>query len=159
MSAKSSTERTYVARWMLGGYLAFVAAIMLWPTPVDRNAGPTVFAIITFVQDLGWSSFGYTSLEVSANVLLFIPLGALLVICLPARVWWLAPIIASSISLLGEVAQLLLLPERVASLSDFAANSIGGVLGSGVWRVAQLVSEAQVQKRSSTSNRPASGAS
>lgn len=124
-----SIERTYLPRWLLGACIVVVATILLWPTPVDDDAGPAIFAIISFFHGLGWTWFGYAALEITANVLLFIPLGVLLVVCLPRRRWWLAIVIGVGASLAGEAVQALLLPERVASANDVVANSIGTVLG------------------------------
>jgi len=124
-----SIERVYLPRWLLGAYSVVVVAILLWPTPVDREAGPTIFAIITFFHGLGWTWFSYTVLEVIANVLLFVPLGALLVVCLPRRWWWLALVIGVSVSGAAELVQAVALPERMASVSDVVANTIGAVIG------------------------------
>lgn len=64
------------------------------------------------------------------NVLLFVPVGVLGVLTLPrsrVRTWALVAL-AASVSV--EATQALLLEDRVPSLVDVAANTLGGYLGA-----------------------------
>lgn len=62
------------------------------------------------------------------NVVLFVPLGALLVL-LAGRPWWWATLLAAAGSGVIEVVQGLWL-DRDASWSDVAANTLGACLGA-----------------------------
>jgi glycopeptide antibiotics resistance protein len=62
------------------------------------------------------------------NVLLFVPLGALLVL-LARRPWWLATAAAAAASLAIEAVQWLWL-DRQGTWLDVAANSLGAAIGA-----------------------------
>jgi glycopeptide antibiotics resistance protein len=68
----------------------------------------------------GWVEFG-------ANVLLFVPLGALVTWAF-RRAWW-GVLVAVVLSASAELAQMLL-PGRLASPRDVLANVIGAVIGA-----------------------------
>ena len=44
--------------------------------------------------------------------------------------WWLAPVICFVATVIVEVGQGVLLPQRVASPGDVIANTVGGLLGT-----------------------------
>ncbi|CAN5277186.1 hypothetical protein BH11ACT2_BH11ACT2_17130 [soil metagenome] len=75
-------------------------------------------------------------LEKGSNILLFVPLGAALVVGLGARRWLLATGIAAGLSAAIELAQLVFLHGRTASVTDFVLNSLGAVVGVGIGRLA-----------------------
>lgn len=118
------------ARWWLLAYGVILAAIAFWPVPVDSGSRGLLDAISAAVP---WLS--YDVIEISANVLLFVPLGALLALVLPRRRWLVLPI-ALVVSVLIEVAQALFLAQRTSSVSDVIANFSGAVLGLLVVMVA-----------------------
>lgn len=62
------------------------------------------------------------------NIVLFVPLGAALVV-LTRRPWWVATLVAALGSALVEVAQELWL-DRVGSAGDVTANTLGALLGA-----------------------------
>ncbi|WP_370651841.1 VanZ family protein [Microbacterium sp.] len=82
----------------------------------------------------GWYAKGlptwidYSVIERFANVLLYVPLGALLLAVARPHRWWLAVSISIGVSLTIESAQLAL-GERVPSLVDVTMNSLGAVIG------------------------------
>lgn len=130
MPPKSNT-RLALAGVLLAVYAVFVLVVVLWPTPVDRDYQ----AAITKVLDVlhrngipGW--FGYNKLEFSANILMFVPLGFLIALVLPARVWWLTLLITLGFSVAIELTQGALLAERFSSVTDVVANTIGGIIGT-----------------------------
>ncbi|MGK9149426.1 VanZ family protein [Plantibacter flavus] len=119
--------------------LAIMMAIAFWPTPVDAAGRSTLLAIIDRLQEAGAPSwFGYAFVESAANVLLFIPLGALLALELPLRRWWLAPVVTTLLSAAIELGQTLL-PERVATIADVYANAAGGLFGALVVLMVRLL--------------------
>lgn len=124
---------------MLAACLAVMLGIAFWPTPVDAGGRVALLAVIDRLQDAGapkW--FDYRFVESAANVVLFIPLGALLALELPLRAWWIAPLATTLFSVAIELGQTLL-PERVATIADVYANAAGGLLGATVVLVVRLL--------------------
>ena len=116
---------------LLAVYLILAAVIAFWPTPVDADAAPLLTRLITKLHDHGMPTWlGYDHLEFTANVLFFIPLGALLTLLLARRRWWLAALIGLGASICIELVQQELLAARFSSLTDVAANSLGALIGA-----------------------------
>ncbi|MGY2743206.1 VanZ family protein [Arthrobacter sp. UYCu723] len=123
--------RRRVAGWEFTAYAIILAAIALWPTPVDRaGAGLLVKALRKLHRwgIPGWIDYAFV--ESASNVLLFVPLGALVVRILGRRCWWAGVAAGMLLSGLIELAQLLFLPARYPTLLDVAANTAGATLGS-----------------------------
>jgi VanZ family protein len=76
----------------------------------------------------GWIDYAF--IESAANVLLFVPLGALVVRIFGSRYWWTGGAAGLVLSALIELAQFLFLPARYPTLLDVAANTGGATLGS-----------------------------
>ncbi len=81
------------------------------------------------------------------NVLLFVPVGALLAALLRGR-WWAAVLVAGSCSAAIEVVQSRWL-ERIGSVDDLVANTLGAALGA-------LALTLRRRRRSRRAGRPAS---
>ena len=71
----------------------------------------------------------YAFVESASNVLLFVPLGALVVWALGRRYWWAGGPAGLLLSCLIELAQSAFLPERYPALADVIANTGGAALG------------------------------
>lgn len=111
-------------------YSVVVMFVTLSPAPLDRGYGRSVTRVLDVLHNHGipeW--FGYNTLEFSANILMFIPIGVLVTLLLPARAWWLAVLICPSFSVAIELTQAVALDARVATGRDVAANSFGALLG------------------------------
>lgn len=117
----------------LVGYLVVLAVIGFWPTPVDR---PMVGGLAELARLVPWLS--YPRVEFSANILLFVPLGALAAACWPRRRQWVIPA-AFAVSLLIEAIQGILLTQRTPSIADVVANTAGAALGLFAVSGAQLL--------------------
>ncbi|MDQ0734052.1 glycopeptide antibiotics resistance protein [Arthrobacter agilis] len=76
------------------------------------------------------ASVTYNSVEFLSNVLMFAPLGLFWFILAPRGWRWAGPLVGLGLSLLVEGMQALLLPQRVATLGDVLANTIGAVCGT-----------------------------
>lgn len=113
-------------------YFAALAGILLWPSPVDRPIDGTLLHVIDWLHRHGLPEWlvSYSTVEFTANIALFIPFGIILALPLPRRKWWLAVAIAAAVSAGVELAQALLLPERLAAWSDIVANTSGAFIGA-----------------------------
>jgi hypothetical protein len=112
-------------------YLAALALIAFWPVPVDSGARGSLGSLLALLRAHGWGWIDYSTVEASANVILFIPFGFLLGVLggrgAGRRLLMLGICIVSSVVI--ELGQALLLPARFASAGDIAANSLGAVVG------------------------------
>lgn len=124
--------RKALSLFALSSYLILLVATSLWPKPVD---GQGLLAIITsdllkFASTVSWLEWiQYNQLEAIANVLLYLPLGAFLVLFWPKARAWALSLIPILVSLLAEGTQRMFLPDRYATLNDVFYNALGGVLG------------------------------
>ncbi len=126
-----SSRRRIVLRTMGGLYLAFVAGVVFWPTPVDRPEAGTLARMFIWLHRHGvpiW--FGYNLFEWLANVAFFVPFGVLAVL-FGFRVRW-AVAAACSVSTVVELSQWLFLPQRTGSVWDVLANTCGAFIGAGM---------------------------
>jgi len=112
-------------------YGVVVILATMWPTPLDQGYAASINRLLAVLHRNGipeW--FGYSKLEFSANVLMFLPLGFLVSMLLPVRVWWLALVILPGLSVAIELTQAAALSARFATVSDVIANSTGAVIGT-----------------------------
>ncbi|MFT2816891.1 VanZ family protein [Leifsonia sp. A12D58] len=129
-SSPKSRTREWLAFLALLAYAAIVLAATLSPTPLDQGYQGAIDKVLDVLHRNGvpeW--FGYNKLEFSANIVMFVPLGFLITLLLPTKVWWLALIICPALSGAIELTQGALLSERFASWGDVLSNSIGAVIG------------------------------
>jgi hypothetical protein len=111
------------AKWptvLLVGWLAVIAAATLTPTG-DRGR---TLSLCLSCGESGSSGF-------LLNILLFVPLGAMLARSGTAHTR--ATLVGLATSGCIEVAQYLVVPGRVTSLGDLLANTLGALLGAVLW--------------------------
>jgi len=126
-----SRMRQHLSLILVLAYGSVVLLATMWPTPLDRGFESSVSRLLDVLHRNGvpeW--FGYNKLEFSANVAMFIPLGFLVSMLLPARVWWLALVICPGVSIAIELTQAFALSARFATAVDVIANSTGGLIGT-----------------------------
>jgi VanZ family protein len=114
-------------------YAALLAVIAFQPMPVGRSVYPFIIRSVTRLRDLGapdWVS--YASVEFGANILLFVPLGAVVVLFVGPRRWWWGVLAGFVVSAGIEIGQLLFLSHRVATVNDVVANTGGALLGAAL---------------------------
>jgi len=98
----------------------------LWPWQAWRGIGAAPWAFLTDPLPRFWTWFDFLS-----NIALYAPLGLLLALNITYRgrsLLWLPALIGGLLSLFIEAAQSYL-PQRVPSLLDLLANSLGAGLG------------------------------
>ncbi|WP_395244581.1 VanZ family protein [Agromyces sp. MMS24-K17] len=110
-----------------------MALVAFWPVPVDSAGRDHIWAFLHWARQRGMPAFvTYAVVEQAANLLWFIPIGALLALELPRRRWVLAPLIAAGMSMFIELVQAVFLVARVSSVMDVLMNTVGAVLGAGI---------------------------
>ena len=109
--------------------LVAVAVIVFWPGPPDAagQGALQLFLSRNHRHGLpGWINFSLV--ENAANVVMFLPIGLLGSLARRRRNF-LVVIYAAVASGLIELIQLILLPDRVSSWQDIAANTAGALIG------------------------------
>ncbi|AWB90822.1 VanZ family protein [Aeromicrobium chenweiae] len=120
---------------IIGAGVVYVVALLLiglWPSHVDRDLDlahrvPTTWLVAIF--DLTPDQ-GYRIGEFGANILLFLPLGALLLALLPRLGWLRVTALAGLFSIAIELTQTVARPGRTGSVADVVANTTGAALGA-----------------------------
>lgn len=113
-------------------YLVAVVLILFWPTPVDRPASGGLQQFIKWMHVHGMPKrIGYSQIEFSANIVLFIPMGYI------ASAWskncWVGLVLGAMTSCFVELSQGLFLQDRFASGLDVLANTMGAGIGCAVF--------------------------
>ena len=116
-------RRRRIALQLLVVYGVAVLLVAFWPVPVDSGA---VGLLDRIERWLPWAT--YVRIEVTANVLFFVPLGLLLSFVLERSRYLVLPIgLLTTITIEGLQAELL--DKRTASISDVLANTAGTCIG------------------------------
>ena len=113
------------------GALYVVGLMLLVFTPISHQIhGVTVrgYVFWTYTLHLGWGVRPET-VEFVLNVVLFVPLGILVVLLLRTR-WWGAALVAVLVSCAIEVVQAIPVLDRETSIADVISNGLGGLLGA-----------------------------
>lgn len=103
-----------------------------WPKPIEGQGflADITNQILMFSKSVTWLRWlKYDQLEALANVLLYVPLGVLLVVISDKTKLWLLCLVPIMVSLLAEGSQRLFLQDRYATANDVFLNSLGGILG------------------------------
>ena len=134
MTANRRRRHTLLRRaagWMVLAYLAALTLIAFWPTPVDRGLHGSISSLVLWLHAHGTPAWlDYESIEFSANIALFVPVGLLVVLLTGTRRWWIGALLGTVVSCTIELGQLVFLPERFATVNDVIANSLGALLGT-----------------------------
>ncbi|MCY1218160.1 UDP-3-O-(3-hydroxymyristoyl)glucosamine N-acyltransferase [compost metagenome] len=116
---------------LLGAYVASLACIAFWPTPVDRPLAGFLKDVLAVLHTYDVTAgIRYSHVEGAANIMLFVPLGLLVAQFFPPRRFWIAPATGLLTSTVIEAIQFLLLSQRQASLRDVTNNTLGALLGA-----------------------------
>lgn len=111
-------------------YLVVVLVVTLWPTTIDSGLSPYIDRLLAKLWSKGVPTFvDYGFIEFAANIAFFVPVGFLLGVLCPYRLWWLAVVGGGLLSVTVETAQGVFLSGRVSSAADVVANTTGAVIG------------------------------
>lgn len=125
-----SHARLWVSTLLLIAYASFVLLVTMWPQPQQLEFDGIASRLLRALHNIGVPErFGYDELEFVANVGMFVPLGFLLGLALARRAWWLAIFLLPAFSGAIEFVQGFALEERVSTMFDVLANTIGGYIG------------------------------
>lgn len=127
--SKSRIRETF-ASTLLAACVVVVLLATMWPTPLDKDYSASIVKFLDVLHRNGVPAwFGYGKLEFSANILMFLPIGFLVALVLPARVWWISVILCPLLSIGIELTQATFLSARFATFYDVLANSTGAIVG------------------------------
>ena len=122
--------RPRVWRWVLAGFLAALSLVGFWPSPVDQPVQVHIAVLLFLIHVLGVPSWiDYEFVEAAANVILFVPLGVLVALAFPRKLWWQIGAFGLLITGCMELGQLLFLHSRFPSPLDLATNTAGCLVG------------------------------
>ena len=118
-------------RGILAAMMVPLALIAFWPSPVDQPVSGDLARILSLLHTHGIPAwFNYNFVEASANVVLFIPLGAVASLAYVEKRWWQIGAFGLLVSGCIELGQLLFLHNRFASPLDIVTNTSGAVIGA-----------------------------
>lgn len=150
----SSARKPAPSRLRLGialagliAYIGVVLAATLSPTPLDAGYDVAIERFLGVLHRNGipeW--FGYSKLEFTANIAMFVPLGFLLALALPRKAVWAVILMIPAFSGAIELFQATFLAARFASLLDVVANTTGGYLGAILAIMLRAVVDARDRK-------------
>ncbi|MDQ0649204.1 glycopeptide antibiotics resistance protein [Microbacterium natoriense] len=120
-------------------FLAVIAFLALTPRRIEERIPNVLDLVLATAHRLGWTSLDFMTLEILANVLVFIPVGIIAYVFAPRRLRWLALLAGPAASVSIELVQLLALPNRVPSIADVAENVLGATIGVALCALASRV--------------------
>ncbi len=150
LDGMNATTRVHAPTIALAAaYGALLATIGLWPRHVDASLSLADWSVTRRAADLVTLTPEQVvaTAEVSANAVLFVPVGLAVAFWWPRICVWAAVAAALSIAVVIELAQWLAPVDRTPSLIDLAANTAGACVGFVAvraatahprWRVALL---------------------
>jgi len=119
-------------------YVLGLSLVGLWPHPVDGKVDVVGQPFVRWATEaLGLTpDQGYDVVQFVANVLLFVPFGVLVLLIWRRATVLRATAAGAAAAVLIELLQLLARPERLASVQDVVANTLGAAAGAVVvWAV------------------------
>ncbi|APX02885.1 VanZ family protein [Arthrobacter sp. QXT-31] len=132
MGKWNRTDVVGSARALLALYLAALAFVAFWPTPVDRPVAGRLQAALFVLHHSGVPELiNYNFVEFASNILMFTPIGMLAALAFPAFHRGRIVLSAFLASCCMELGQKLFLHDRVPSAMDIVANTAGAMLG--IW--------------------------
>jgi len=104
----------------LAVYLLFVGWVTLNPAPPDPARNELLLQLLKVLP------ISYDALEFTANIGMFVPIGALIAIL--SRHWWIGVVAGLALTCGIEFTQQFL-PARFPDVRDIVANSLGALIG------------------------------
>jgi VanZ family protein len=143
----TASHKSTLVRYLLGAYALLIVYASLHPFHGWHDRGASLFAFLEPTMPKFVTLF-----DVGINFVAYVPLGFLIIATMHpmqrvARAVLLACAASAALSGAMEAIQTLL-PNRVSSNIDFAANSAGGLAGAliGLWIAPRLIDNAGLQR-------------
>jgi len=108
-------------------YLGIIGFITLSPGDSGSDVQGLSYRVLSFLKSLP-TGLSWDQLEFSLNIVMFVPLGVLLVLLFGPRFFWMAAVASLAVTFSIEGLQHLI-PFRVPDTRDLFANGLGGLLG------------------------------
>ena len=125
---RGSARRTAL-RVALAAYLLAVLRITQWPELADESALGALEAALAWAHAHGLpAAVDVVVVEAVANVVMFVPFGALVPLVAGWRPWVVVGV-AAAFSTAIELSQFAFFPERVATVQDVVMNTLGAAVG------------------------------
>lgn len=126
----TSGPRHAIVAVMAAVYGLFLAFVVFWPSPIDAPVEGLLERAISELHERGVPGFvDYAFIESFANVLLFVPVGVVFGLMVPFRWWPVALLLGPALSAAIEGTQRFVLDQRVSTVQDVIANSVGATVG------------------------------
>ncbi|TWX37370.1 VanZ family protein [Frigoribacterium sp. ACAM 257] len=112
-------------------YLGLVAWMTLRPEVYGDRTSNLLWRALGFFSrhdETAWITFD--RVEFASNVIMFLPMGALVVLLLPRRFWWLGVLVGFAASWGIESYQSAYLDGRVSDVRDLVSNTLGATIGA-----------------------------
>ncbi|NIJ06230.1 VanZ family protein [Frigoribacterium faeni] len=112
-------------------YLALVGWMTLRPEVYGERTSNLLWRALGFFSrhdETAWITFD--RVEFTSNVIMFLPMGALVVLLLPRRFWWLGVVVGFAASWGIESYQSSYLDGRVSDVRDLVSNTLGATVGA-----------------------------
>jgi glycopeptide antibiotics resistance protein len=108
-----------------------LALVAFWPSPIDKPVEGQLAGFLILVHAMGIPGWvNYSFIEAIANVVLFVPLGAVASQAFPVKRLWQLGAFGLVVSGCMELGQQLFLHDRFASPLDLVTNTAGCVIGA-----------------------------
>ncbi|WP_156372463.1 VanZ family protein [Arthrobacter sp. Leaf337] len=134
-----------------------LALVAFWPSPVDQPVQDHLAVFLFVIHALGIPGWvNYAFVEATANVLLFVPLGAVASLAFPRKRLWQLGAFGLVVSGCMELGQQLFLHDRFASPLDLVTNTAGCVIGALAARAGVLELKRRQAQRQMTLSLPKS---
>lgn len=134
-----------------------LSLVAFWPSPLDKPVQGELAGFLFLIHALGTPGWlNYSFIEATANVVLFVPLGAVASLAFPNKQLWQLGAFGLVVSGCMELGQQLFLHDRFASPLDLVTNTAGCVIGALAARAGVLELKRRQAQRQMTLSLPKS---
>lgn len=121
-------------------YLMTIGWITLGPQPYGATGSGLLWhALDVFGRHPSTEWLTFSRVEGLANVAMFVPLGSLLALFVPRRLFLVAAALCVLMSMGIEAYQGSFLPTRVEDIRDVVNNGTGGLVGASIATISRMI--------------------
>ena len=131
-------------------YLVALGLMTLSPAPPQPSSMGLFQSLLRFFSRHDATAWLTNDpVEFLANILLFVPVGVLVLLMLGRRWWWVGILVGLVLTLGIETAQQVM-PARVSDPRDLVANTLGAALGAALTLVITTPAAIRARREAST---------